>query len=67
MPIIMKDFEGNVSPAKGAVCIELIISSKTLSTTFFVITGKRVYNLLLGRDWIHANCYVPSTMHPCLA
>ena len=35
-------------------------------TTFFVIDGNGSYSLLLGRDWIHANCCVPSTMHQCL-
>jgi len=64
--MMWKDFEGNVSPVKGAICIELTISSKTLPTTFFVINGKGAYNLLLGRDWIHANCSIPSTMHQCL-
>jgi len=44
----------------------LTIGSKTLPTTFFVISGKGAYNLLLGRDWIHANCCIPSTMHQCL-
>jgi hypothetical protein len=39
--MMLKDFEGNVSPVKGAICIELTISSKTLPTTFFVISGKR--------------------------
>jgi hypothetical protein len=48
--MMLKDFEGNVSPAKGAVCVELTIGSKTLPTTFFVIKGKGAYNLLLGRD-----------------
>ena len=33
---------------------------------FFVINGKGSYSLLLGRDWIHANYYVPLTMHQCL-
>jgi hypothetical protein len=64
--MMLKDFEGNVSPAKGAVCVELTIGSKTLPMTFFVINGKGAYNLLLGRDWIHSNCCVPSTMHQCL-
>ena len=63
---MLKDFEGNVSPVKGALCVELTIGSKTLPTTFFVISGKGAYNLLLGRDWIHANCCIPSTMHQCL-
>jgi hypothetical protein len=40
-----------------------MIGSKTLLTTFFVIEGKGAYSLLLGRDWIHANCCIPSTMH----
>jgi len=47
---MLKNFGGNVSPAKGAVCIELTIGSKTLPTTFFVINGKGAYNLLLGSD-----------------
>ena len=64
--MMLKDFEGVVSPAVGALCIDLIIGSKNLPTTFFVINGKGSYNLLLGRDWIHANCCIPSTMHQCL-
>jgi len=64
--MMLKDFEGNVSPVKGAICVELTIGSKTLPTTFFIISGKGAYNLLLGRDWIHANCCMPSTMHQCL-
>jgi len=55
--MMLKDFEGNVSPVKGAICVELTIGNKTLSTTFFVISGKGAYNLLLGRDWIHANVF----------
>jgi len=38
--MMLKDFEGNVSPVKGAICVELTIGSKTLPTTFFVISGK---------------------------
>jgi hypothetical protein len=43
--------------------MDLMIGSKTLLTIFFVIEGKGAYSLLLGRDWIHANCCIPSTMH----
>jgi len=64
--MMLKDFKWNVSPVKGAICVELTIGSKTLPTTFFVISGKGAYNLLLGRDWIHANYCIPSTMHQCL-
>jgi len=38
--MMLKDFEGNVSPIKGAICVELTIGSKTLPTTFFFISGK---------------------------
>ena len=64
--MMLKDFEGIVSPTLGALCVDLTIGSKTLPTTFFVINGKGSYSLLLGRDWIHANCCIPSTMHQCL-
>lgn len=62
----LKDFGENVSDTKGAINVELTIGSKTLLTTFFVIEGKGSYSLLLGRDWIHANCCIPSTMHQTL-
>ena len=64
--MMLKDFECVVSPALGALCVDLMIGSKTLPTTLFVINGKGSYNLLLGRDWIHANCCIPSSMHQCL-
>jgi hypothetical protein len=64
--MMLKDFEGNVSPTRGALCVDLTIRSKSLPTTFFVVNGKGSYNFLLGRDWIHENCCIPSTMHQCV-
>jgi hypothetical protein len=61
--IVLNDFAGNPSDTKGCVHVDLMIGSKTLLTTFFVIEGKGAYGLLLGRDWIHANCCIPCTMH----
>jgi hypothetical protein len=61
--IVLNDFARNPSDTKGCVHVDLMIGSKTLLTTFFVIEGKGAYSLLLGRDWIHANCCIPSTMH----
>jgi hypothetical protein len=46
--IMLKDFEGKVSLARGAINVELTIESKTIPTTFFIINGKGSYNLLLG-------------------
>jgi len=62
----LQDFTGKVSETKGAVNVELTIGSKTLLTTFFVVDTKGAYNILLGRDWIHANCCILSTMHQCV-
>ena len=42
--MMLKDFEGVVSPALGALCVDLTIGSKTLPTTFFVINGKGSYS-----------------------
>jgi hypothetical protein len=64
--MMLVDFEGNVSPAHGPICVELTIGSKTLPTAFFVMKGTGSYNLLMGRDWIHVNCCIPSTMHQCI-
>ncbi len=64
--MVLKDFGGNPSETKGVLNVELTVGSKTIPTTFFVIDGKGFYSLLLGRDWIHANCCIPSTMHQCL-
>jgi hypothetical protein len=35
-------------------------------TAFFVVDVKERYNVLLGRDWIHANECVSSTLHQCV-
>ena len=66
MDMMLRDFGGHASKTQGAVNVELTIGSRTLPSTFFVIDGKGTYSLLLGRDWIHANCFIPSTMHQCL-
>ena len=54
---------GEPIPRKGVTSMELTIGSKTLATTFFVAEVQGSYNLILGRDWIHANRYVPSSLH----
>nr|CAE02473.2 OSJNBa0042D13.26 [Oryza sativa Japonica Group]CAE05171.2 OSJNBa0013A04.8 [Oryza sativa Japonica Group] len=64
--MVLKDFGGNPWETKGVLNVELTVGSKTIPTTFFVIDGKGSYSLLLGRDRIHANCCIPSTMHQCL-
>jgi hypothetical protein len=55
--IVLNDFARNPSDTKGCVHVDLMIGSKTLLKTFFVIEGKGAYSLLLGRDWIHASLF----------
>jgi hypothetical protein len=52
--------------AKGVTFIELTIGTKTLAATFFIADVEGNYSLILGRDWIHANQCVPSTLHQML-
>ena len=37
-----------------------------MATASFVAEVQRNYNVILGRDWVHANQCVPSTMHQFL-
>jgi hypothetical protein len=59
-------FSGERAEAKGIISKELMVGSKTVPTTFFVVDVKGRYNVLLGRDWIHDNGCMPSTLHQCL-
>jgi hypothetical protein len=42
------------------------MGSKIVPTSFFIVSSKSTYTILLGRDFIHANCCIPSMMHQCL-
>jgi hypothetical protein len=63
---MLSDFNGQASEAQGILNVELTVSSKTVPTSFFIVSSKSTYTVLLGRDWIHANCCIPSMMHQCL-
>jgi hypothetical protein len=62
----LSGFLREASEAKGIISKELMVGSKTIPTAFFVVDVKGKYNILLGRDWIHANGCVPSTFHQCI-
>jgi hypothetical protein len=64
--ITLSDFNGQALEAQGVLNVDLTVGSKTIPTSFFIINSKSTYTVLLGRDWIHANCYIPSTKHQCL-
>jgi hypothetical protein len=62
----LSGFTGDPTEAKGIICKEVTIGSKTVPPAFFVVDVKGCYNVLLGWDWIHANECVPSTLHQCV-
>jgi hypothetical protein len=67
--ITLSDFNGQTSKAQGVLSVDLTVGGKIIPTSFFVVNSKGSYTILLGRDWIHANCSnccIPSTMHQCL-
>ena len=64
--ITLSDFNGQALEAHGVINVDLTVGSKTVLTSFFIVGSKSTYIVLLGRDWIHANCCIPSMMHQCL-
>jgi hypothetical protein len=57
---------GNPMEARGAISMDLTIGSKSLATAFFIVDVQGNYSVILGCDWIHANCCIPSTLHQFL-
>jgi hypothetical protein len=64
--VTLSDFNGQASEAQGILNVDLTGGSKMVPTSFFIVSSKSTYSVLLGRDWIHANCCIPSMMHQCL-
>jgi hypothetical protein len=61
----LSGFVGDPTKVGGIICKEVTVGSKTLLTAFFMVDVKGCDNVLLRRDWIHANECVPSTLHQC--
>jgi hypothetical protein len=57
---------GDPIGAEGVTSMELTVGSKTLATAFFVSEVQGNFSLILGRESIHANQCVPSTLHQFL-
>ena len=53
--VTVSDFTREISKTLGILPIDITIGNKTILSTFFVIDSPENYNILLGRDWIHAN------------
>jgi hypothetical protein len=64
--VTLSDFNGQASEVQGVLNVDLTVGSKTVPTSFFIVSSKSTYTVLLGRDWFLANCCIPSMMHQCL-
>jgi hypothetical protein len=62
----LSGFAGDPTKAKGIIYKEVTVGSKAVPMAFFMVDVKGRYNMLLGRNWIHANECVPSTLHQCI-
>ena len=60
--VFISAFTGEISKTLSVLPIDITIRKTSLSA-FFVINSTTNYNALLGREWVHANCYVPSSLH----
>ena len=61
--ITIAGFARDKQMAQGILPINLSVETRDYMTTFFVIDNNAKYNALLGRDWIHTNKCVPSSLH----
>ena len=59
----MSNFTGGSTLTLGFLIAKLIVGPRTTNNVFFVVDVKLGYTILPGKEWIHANQYVPSTLH----
>ena len=64
--VTLSAFIGEVSKTLAILPIDITIGNKTTLFISFVIDSTANYNILLGRDWIHANWRVSSSFHQFL-
>jgi len=62
----LTNFSGGVEKPIGMLPLEVTVGSQKCQTAFYVIDAKVGYNALLGRNWIHQNQCVPSSLHQSL-
>ena len=64
--VSVSGFAGGATKMKGVIPIEVKVGSKVATVAFFVVNTDSTYNALLGRDWIHSNWVVLSSLHQLL-
>jgi hypothetical protein len=64
--LMLNAMGGNPMEVWGVISMELTVGSESLATAFFIVEVQGNYSVILGRDWIHANHCIPSTLHQFL-
>jgi hypothetical protein len=64
--VSISGFASGATKIKGVIPIKVKVGSKVAIVAFFVVNTDSAYNALLGRDWIHSNWVVPSSLHQVL-
>ncbi|CAI9766793.1 unnamed protein product [Fraxinus pennsylvanica] len=64
--VILTSFNRVTISTKGVMPLDITVEKTTRTIVFFVIDVSTSYNVLLGRDWIHRSCCIPSSLHQCL-
>jgi hypothetical protein len=64
--LMLNAMGGNPMEAWGVILMKLTVGSESLATAFFIVEVQGNYSVILGRDWIHANHCIPSTLHQFL-
>jgi hypothetical protein len=64
--LTLNDVGGNPMKARGVVSMELTVGSKSLAIALFIVEVQGNYSVIIGRDWIHTNRWIPSTLHQFL-
>ncbi len=61
--VLLSAFTREISKTLSVLSVEITVSSKSSITAFFIVRFTTNYQALLGRNWIHANWCIPSSLH----
>ena len=60
--VLVIGFAGKSTKTKGIILVELKVGKKITNVAFFVVHTKAANNVLLGKEWIHSNWMIPSSL-----
>jgi hypothetical protein len=64
--VALNGFAGKILQVKGMATTSLKVGSLIINTIFFIADAIPSYNVILEKDWIHANDCIPSNLYKIL-